>query len=272
MAEKLVNDSNLSTFASELKKRFPLITSLATVNGLSLVNGGDNITINGRRDVLFFNGTKAPGLSVKQQGITNPTAIVWDESTHCFVAFQSSSASYYDTWASTDALCGSAVEWGTPAVGGTTPFTDRLYVDYSTRKIYRWNGSALVEIIDTTLFTIVTTLPTASLSTMGKVYLVAAADTGTNNAYTEYITVATESGISKSYKWEKLGEYTPGVDLSTYPTRTEMRDELTKLNAAIGLCLTTTDAQATYMRVADYGYTTMTAAEVVASVTAVFGS
>lgn len=271
MAEKLVNDSNLSTFASELKKRFPLITSLATVNGLSLVNGGDNITINGRRDVLFFNGqTASETSSVTMASTTAPVDIAWHPGNKAFVARVGTG--YYNNWGSDTFAYGNGEDWGAATTKGRTPFTDRLYVDYSTRKIYRWDGSALVEIIDTTLFTIVTTLPTASLSTMGKVYLVAAADTGTSNAYTEYITVASGSGTLKSYKWEKLGEYTPGVDLSTYPTRTEMRNELTKLNAAIALCLTTTDAQATYMSVADYGYTTMTAAEVVASVTAVFGS
>ena len=49
---------------------------------------------------------------------------------------------------------------------------------------------------------IVTTLPTASASTMGKLYLVAKSGATGDNVFIEYITVE-QSG---SYSWEKLGE------------------------------------------------------------------
>lgn len=271
MAEKLVNDSNLSTFASELKKRFPLISSLATVNGMSLVNGGDDITIAGRRDVLFFNGQTTPeNASVTMSSTTSPADIAWHPVSKTFVARVGTA--YYNNWGGDTFAYGSGDDWGESTTKGRIPYTDRLYVDYSTRKIYRWDGSALVEMVDTTLFTIVTALPTADASTLGKVYLVPSDSSGTTNAYTEYITIASGTGTIKSYKWEKLGEYTPGVDLSNYPTKTEVANELAKRDTAIGERLRKTDAQTLFMSVANYGYSVMTTSEVVSAVTAVFGS
>ena len=60
-------------------------------------------------------------------------------------------------------------------------------------------------------------LPTASSSTMGKIYLVAHDPDGTDNYYDEYVTVRTGSS-TYTYSWEMFG--TTEVDLSNYSVKT----------------------------------------------------
>ena len=62
-------------------------------------------------------------------------------------------------------------------------------------------NSKIGTLMDLDWIVVVTTLPTASASTMGKLYLVAISGIGDNN-FKEYVTVE-DSG---SYSWEKLGE------------------------------------------------------------------
>lgn len=59
-------------------------------------------------------------------------------------------------------------------------------------------------------YTIVDTLPTASASTMNKIYLVADEHSDTGDNYDEYITIETDG----TYSWEKIGN--TDVDLSGY--------------------------------------------------------
>lgn len=66
-------------------------------------------------------------------------------------------------------------------------------------------NSKLGEIVDINFVTVVSELPSASASTMGKIYLVAISGSGTNN-YAEYVTVRTGTSPNYSYAWEKFGE------------------------------------------------------------------
>ena len=68
------------------------------------------------------------------------------------------------------------------------------------------------------LIKIVTSLPTASSSTMNQLYLVAEATSQTHDAYEVYVTVRTGTSGSYSYAWEKVD--TARVDLSGYATTT----------------------------------------------------
>lgn len=71
--------------------------------------------------------------------------------------------------------------------------------------------------IDTTLFQIVSALPTSGIN-KNRIYLVASANRDPNgkNIYAEYIYTGNTSATYDETKWEKLGEYTPTVDLSPY--------------------------------------------------------
>lgn len=71
--------------------------------------------------------------------------------------------------------------------------------------------------IDTTLFQIVSALPTSGIN-KNRIYLVASANRDPNgkNIYAEYIYTGDTSTTYDATKWEKIGEYTPTVDLSPY--------------------------------------------------------
>ena len=71
--------------------------------------------------------------------------------------------------------------------------------------------------IDTTLFQIVSALPTSGIN-KNRIYLVASANKDPNgkNIYAEYIYTGNTSATYDATKWEKIGEYTPTVDLSPY--------------------------------------------------------
>ena len=61
--------------------------------------------------------------------------------------------------------------------------------------------------IDTQIALVVDKLPTTDIKT-NKIYLVRKSETGKDNAYVEYVYI--------NNSWEKLGEYTPSIDLSGY--------------------------------------------------------
>lgn len=72
-----------------------------------------------------------------------------------------------------------------------------------------FDGTTLNVTLDTTLFKVVTELPTApATGDENKIHLVPNSTAGTNNSYIEYIYV--------NSAWEKLGEYTAAIDLTPY--------------------------------------------------------
>lgn len=93
-------------------------------------------------------------------------------------------------------------------------------------------NTKLGELVDINFVTVVQTLPTASSSTMGKIYLVPISGSGTNN-YAEYVTVKDGS----TYSWEKFGEVSgSGLSVdwsditskpSTYPPSSHNHNNLT---------------------------------------------
>lgn len=93
-------------------------------------------------------------------------------------------------------------------------------------------NTKLGELVDINFVTVVQTLPTASSSTMGKIYLVAITGSGTNN-YAEYVTVKDGS----NYSWEKFGEVSgSGLSVdwsditskpSTYPPSSHTHNNIT---------------------------------------------
>lgn len=78
-------------------------------------------------------------------------------------------------------------------------------------------------------FELVNTLPTASADTMYIIYLVPSTDPATGDVKDEYITIE-NGGV---YSWEKIGRTT--IDLSNYPTRSEMT---TAINNALAAYIT----------------------------------
>jgi len=68
--------------------------------------------------------------------------------------------------------------------------------------------------IDTTLYQVVTELPTQNIKT--HIYLVKAKNTGTQNLYKEYIYTGDVSSAYNASNWEQLGEFKADVDLGGY--------------------------------------------------------
>lgn len=100
--------------------------------------------------------------------------------------------------------------------GGTDQ--DVLLGDGTTIKLGQSNGVAKLDQdgniplknlgnIDTQIALVVDKLPTTDIKT-NKIYLVRKSETGKDNAYVEYVYI--------NNSWEKLGEYTPSIDLSGY--------------------------------------------------------
>lgn len=71
--------------------------------------------------------------------------------------------------------------------------------------------------IDTTLFQIVSALPTSDIN-KNRIYILASENRDPNgkNIYAEYIYTGDTSATYDETKWEKMGEYTTTVDLSPY--------------------------------------------------------
>lgn len=99
--------------------------------------------------------------------------------------------------------------------------------------------------IDTTLFQIVSALPTSNIN-KNRLYIVASTNKDPNgkNIYAEYIYTGDTSAAYDATKWEKIGEYTPTVDLSPYSQHVANKQNphgVTKTQ--IGLGNVTNDAQ-----------------------------
>lgn len=100
---------------------------------------------------------------------------------------------------------------------------DVLLGDGSTIKLGQPNGVAELDQngniplenlgnLDTQIALVVNQLPTTDIKT-NKIYLVRKNEPGQDNAYVEYVYI--------NNSWEKLGEYTPSIDLSEYSLKSQ---------------------------------------------------
>lgn len=79
-----------------------------------------------------------------------------------------------------------------------------------------WTKVVDVNNMDTTLFQVVTALPTSGIN-KNKIYMVLADDdTEEQNVYLEFVYTGDTGAAYDASKWEKLGEYKPEVDTSLY--------------------------------------------------------
>ena len=85
----------------------------------------------------------------------------------------------------------------------------------------------------------VQTLPTASASTMGKLYFVPSSDPQTSNIKDEYITLSVTENDTTTYYWEQIGS--TEINLTNYYTKTQTDAAITAaLNTALASYSTTT--------------------------------
>lgn len=100
--------------------------------------------------------------------------------------------------------------------------------------------------LDTTLFQVVTALPTTGI-VKNRIYLVKAGATADKNIYAEYIYTGDVAATYDASKWEKLGEYKSDVDLSGYSKKEETVKGLTinKNENAVGITAGMADNKST---------------------------
>lgn len=84
--------------------------------------------------------------------------------------------------------------------------------------------------LDTTLFEVVTELPSTIATIKKRIYLKAAGTTGDKNNYAEYIYTGDLTATYDATKWEKLGEVTASVSLSGYYTKAEIDTKVDEIN------------------------------------------
>ena len=101
----------------------------------------------------------------------------------------------------------------------TKSVNDLTYYYLKTETYSATEIDALIAAIKQFQYVSVTTLPTASASTVGKIYLVPASDPQTQNVKDEYITLTTVEEGTTFYNWEKIGS--TSIDLSNYYTKTQ---------------------------------------------------
>lgn len=116
------------------------------------------------------------------------------------------------------------------------------FVNYytKTQTYSKTEVDALVNALKQFEVVVVSELPTASASTLKKMYLVPAGDPETSNVKDEYVTI--QSG--NNYSWEKIGS--TAIDLSNYSTTTQTQAMIntavaTKVDKVPGKGLSTND-------------------------------
>ena len=86
-------------------------------------------------------------------------------------------------------------------------------------------------------YEVVTTLPEASASTKGKIYLVAHSH-GTSDIYDEFLTVQGGTASAPTYSWEKIGN--TDIDLSNYVTDVTLNKQTESVLSSNNIARTTT--------------------------------
>ena len=98
-----------------------------------------------------------------------------------------------------------------------------------------YNRSEIQQLIDAVKqfrYQLANSLPTASISTMGIIYLIPSTNPQTANAKDEFITIEVQSGGQTTYQWEQIGTTT--IDLSGYYTAQQTDTAITNaLNTAL---------------------------------------
>lgn len=123
----------------------------------------------------------------------------------------------------------------------TQAILDEFVNYYTTTQTYsKTEVDALVNALKQFEVVVVSELPTASASTLKKMYLVPAEDPETSNVKDEYVTV--QSG--NNYSWEKIGS--TAVSLEAYSTTTQTQAMIntavaTKVDKVTGKGLSTND-------------------------------
>jgi len=139
----------------------------------------------------------------------NTALASYSTTTQMTAAITAALASYY-TKTEVDALIANFI---------TKSVNDLTYYYLKTETYSATEIDTLIAAIKQFQYVSVAELPTASASTVGKIYLVPASDPQTRNVKDEYITLTVIEESTTYYNWEKIGS--TSIDLSNYYTKSQ---------------------------------------------------
>lgn len=180
-------DPKVSNLQSQIDNK--LSKNLTTANQNVVTDGAGNVVVEAKPTIPSAsnstpvadttNGSVGNATTFARANHTHPKSSIYAEATHSHSASQltDSSANTY------------------------TNISSSLTTSSTQADINSAINTKIGELVGIDFITVVQTLPTASSSTMGKLYLVPISDSG-DNKFAEYVTVHQNS----SYDWEKLGE------------------------------------------------------------------
>ena len=180
--------------------------------------------------------------SAQTDAVINTALASYSTTTQMNAAIAAALASYY-TKTEVDALIANFI----------TASVNNLVNYYLKSETYtRAEVQTLIDAIKQFTYEVVQTLPTASASTVGKIYLVPNADPQAQNVKDEYITLTTTEEQTTTYSWEKIGS--TSIDLSNYYTKTQTDAAITAaINTALTAYMTSAQVtQAISLAVANY--------------------
>ena len=147
--------------------------------------------------------------SAQTDAAINTALSAYSTTSQMNAAISAAVASYY-TKTEVDALIANFI---------TKSVNDLTYYYLKTETYSATEVDAIIAAIKQFQYVSVSELPTASASTVGKIYLVPASDPQTQNIKDEYITLTTVEEGTTFYNWEKIGS--TSIDLSNYYTKTQ---------------------------------------------------
>ena len=152
----------------------------------------------------------------------NTALSAYSTTTQMNAAIAAAVASYY-TKTEVDALIANFI----------TASTQNLAYYYLKTETYSATEvNQLIAAVKQFTYEAVSVLPTASASTVGKIYLVPSTNPSAQNVKDEYITLTVTEEETTTYSWEKIG--TTQVDLSNYYTKSQTDSAITTaLNTAL---------------------------------------
>lgn len=126
---------------------------VGATSGLTVDEDG-NLTVNrgAGNEVIEFDGTVDDEITVKANSAANYTEIVYSTTKNAFVAASTSGTGalgiteYFNNWPD-------GYTYGTFTANGWEPVEGTVYIDRSSNKIYRYDGTALVELAQQTAIT-----------------------------------------------------------------------------------------------------------------------
>lgn len=94
-------------------------------------------------DVLEFSGNVS-GISVSPASTSNIDAVYYDTTNNCFIG--KSGSTYYNNWTKVNNEELPADRFGALQLNGAVPYKNKLYVDNTSNKTYRWSGTTLSQL------------------------------------------------------------------------------------------------------------------------------